>query len=72
MSKEISNVPVKWKPKMKLMCHGCHTITKLIISKVHNSKDDMSFRIKCKACGDEYCVTEDLLREMKEEMEEAE
>lgn len=57
---------IKWKSKMKLKCHDCSTVSKLIVSKV-NKNDDVNFRIKCKLCGEEYYVTEDLLREMQED-----
>ena len=66
MCKSISKEPINWKTKMKLACHNCELVSKLIVSKVNNGKDDMAFRIKCKSCGDEYYVTEDLLREMQE------
>lgn len=58
-----------WKPKMKLMCHNCGKVSKLIVDKVHASQDDMAYRIKCDSCG-EYYVTEDLLQEMEDEMKE--
>lgn len=66
MIESISDVPIKWKPKMKLMCHNCNVISKMIINKVYN-KNDMAFKVKCLKCGDEYYVTEDLLREMQED-----
>ena len=60
---------MKWKPKMKLKCHQCGKVSKMIVSKYspidHNDKTD--FKVKCKICGDESCVTEDLLKEMGEE-----
>ena len=59
-------IPIKWKPKMKLMCHECHAVSKMIVNKFYNNKD-MDYKIKCSKCGDEYCVTEDLLLEMQED-----
>ena len=59
---------IEWKPKMKLKCNQCHVISKMIVSKYspvdHN--DDTDFKVKCKKCGDESCVTEDLFKEMQE------
>jgi len=57
---------VKWKPKMKLACHYCVKVSKMVVDKVRNSNDDMDYYVKCKVCGEKYCVTEDLLLEMQE------
>ena len=60
---------MKWKPKMKLKCHQCHKVSKMIVKKFSpiDKHDETNFIVKCKICGDESCVTEDLLKEMQED-----